>query len=451
MSATKPLTNPVPRSLFLLLLAAALWAGPLQAAPDIQQWQTKNGARVLFIVAPELPMVDVRVVFDAGSARDEERPGRALLTNALLEEGAGAGEAHLDADAIAERLDALGAEFSTNSMRDMAVVSLRTLTQPELLAPALDTMALVLTAPSFPEEALERERRRVLVALKRQQQSPEEIANKAFYAALYGTHPYAIPPMGTEASVAALTREELLAHYRRYYVGRNAVVGIVGAVNRSQAEAIAEQVVGGLPAGERAPVLPEVDALPEAMRSHISHPSSQTHILLGQPGVRRGDPDYFPLYVGNHVLGGSGLVSRVSAEVREKRGLAYSAYSYFSPMNRKGPFILGLQTRNESAPEALGVLQETLARFVADGPTAEELAAAQKNITGGFALNIDSNRDKVEYLAMIGFYDLPLDYLETFPAKVQAVTVSQVKETFQRRVAPERMATVTVGMSAEDR
>ncbi|MFP5504962.1 MAG: M16 family metallopeptidase, partial [Gammaproteobacteria bacterium] len=188
-----------------------------------------------------------------------------------------------------------------------------------------------------------------------------------------------------------------------------------------------------------------VSDLPVAQDQRIEHPSSQTHILIGQPGMRRDDPDYFALYVGNHVLGGGGLVSRLSNEVREKRGLSYSVYSYFLPMTERGPFQMGLQTRNDQADEAVRVLRETLAAYVAEGPTAAELEAAKNNITGGQALRIDSNRKILEYLAVIGFYDLPLDYLETFNAKVEAVTLAQVREVFQRRIRPERMLTVRVG------
>jgi len=424
-----------------ILLLVALWSTSAVAIPEIQHWQTDNGARVYFVPASELPMVDVRVVFNAGAARDGDEPGRALLTNALLAEGAGG----LNADALARGFDEVGANFSTNSLRDMAIASLRTLAEPDLMAQALENFALVLSQPTFPEEAIERERRRVLVALQNQKQSPGDIVEEAFYEAIYGEHPYATPPVGTEASVKALDRQDLLEHYRRYYVGANAVVAIVGDLDREEAERVAEQVIGGLPAGEPAEPLPPVEPLEEAKRISIEHPSSQTHIRMGQPGMKRGDPDYFPLYVGNHVLGGGGLVSRISEEIREKRGLAYSAYSYFSPMNALGPFSVGMQTANRNSDEALKVLRETLEGFVDNGPDEGQLKASKRNITGGFPLRIDSNSDIVQYLSVIGFYDLPLDHLQTFNDRVGAVTVEDVKDAFRRRVDPDRMVTVTVG------
>lgn len=425
-----------------LVLLALLFIVPTAGAnPAIQHWLTANGARVYFVPAPELPMVDIRVVFDAGSARDDKLPGLAMFTNGMLEEGAGA----LDANGIAERFDNLGAQFSASSQRDMAIASLRSLTDPSLLEPALQTYALLLSQPSFPPVALERVRRQMLIGLQHEEQDPGEIASRAFYRTLYGDHPYGISSSGTKESVLAITRQDLQDFYQRYYVGRNAVVAIVGAINREEAENLAQTAVGLLPEGEAATPLPSVSGLEQAQSQHIDHPSSQTHVLMGQPGVHRGDPDYFPLYVGNHILGGSGLVSRISEEVREKRGLSYSAYSYFMPMSQEGPYILGLQTANDNREEALKVLRQTLVRFVEEGPTEEELVASKKNITGGFPLKIDSNSDILGYIAMIGFYGLPLDYLDTFNSRVEAVTVSQIHDAFSRRIHPEKMFTLTVG------
>jgi zinc protease len=429
--------------LFLLLLPCLLIAATAQANPDIQHWQTSNGARVYFVQANELPMVDIRVVFDAGSARDGDLPGLAMLTNGMLEEGAGG----LSADAIAKRFDSLGAQFSTDSARDMAMISLRSLTKSGLLEPALATFSKVVEHPDFPRNALERVRKQMLTGLKYDEQQPGEVASKAFYHALYGKHPYASNPSGTMGSVKAIGRADLRDFYRRYYVGRNAVVAIVGAVDRKKAAQLAEAAVGSLPEGKPAPTLPAVAPLQQASQEHIEHPSTQTHILMGQPGVHRGDPDYFALYVGNQILGGGGLVSRISEEVREKRGLSYSAYSYFLPMRTDGPFILGLQTRNDTAGEALKVLRKTLVDFRNTGPTGKELEAAKKNITGGFPLKIDSNSDILGYIAMIGFYELPLDYLDTFNSKIEAISAKQIRDAFQRRVDPDRMITVTVGRS----
>lgn len=418
---------------------------PVWATPKIHHWTEKNGARVYFVEAHELPMLQVSVVFDAGAARDPEgKNGLALMTNGLLEDGSG----DMDADAIATALEGLGAELSHESQRDMASLSLRTLVDSALRGRALEVMARILTAPSFPPDVLERERKRALVGLQQQLQSPGALASKRFYEVLYRDHPYAADPSGSERGLSAITREDLLAFHQRYYVGTNAVLAMIGDLSVGSARKIAHQLVGALPAGEAAPPLPPVPALrpaPSGATDRTVHPSSQSHIFLGEPGLTRDDPDYFPLYVGNHILGGSGLVSRISEEIREKRGLSYSAYSYFIPMREKGPYMIGLQTRNDQRGEALKVLRQTVKEFVKSGPTDQELEAAKKNITGGFPLRIDSNRKIAEYLAVIGFYRLPMSYLDDFIPKVEAVTVEQIRDAFQRRLDPDRMVTVIVG------
>lgn len=170
---------------------------------------------------------------------------------------------------------------------------------------------------------------------------------------------------------------------------------------------------------------------------------------MGLPGSYRKDPDYFDLYVGNHILGGSGLVSKLFNEVREKRGLAYSASSAFMPMKKPGPFVVSLQTRNDQTTQALQVLNKTLTDFIANGPAEAELVAAKKNITGGFAMRFDTNKELAGYVAMIGFYDMPLDYLDTFQQKIEQVTVPSITDAFKRRVNPQLLQTVTVGKSAE--
>ncbi len=436
-------------SVRLLLSCVLLLPLAAQAGPVIEHWQTSNGARVYFVAAPELPIVDVQVVFDAGSARDGNKQGVAQLTSATLSDGAKSASGELTADTIAERFADLGVQFGAGTDRDMTTVSLRSLITPAVLQSALETMRAIITQPTFPQDAFERERKNMLISLQAQEQSPDAIAEKAFFAALYDNHPYASDALGTAESVTKLTREDVLAHYATYYVAHNAVVAIVGAMDRKAAEKLAETVLSGLPQGAAPADLPPVANLSEARTITLAHPSAQTHILVGQPGISRHDPDYFPLLVGNHVLGGSGLVSRLSAEVREKRGLSYSVYSYFQPMQLQGPYTLGLQTRNDQASNALQVLRDTLQKFVQTGPTTQELTAAKQNITGGFALRIDSNSKLAAYLAVIGFYQLPLDFLDSYNKHVQDVTLAQIKDAFTRRIQPERMITVIVGGTAE--
>jgi zinc protease len=385
-------------------------------------------------------MLDIRVVFDAGSARDGEKAGLAAMTNSIVTEGAG----RWSADEVARRLDSVGASLSSGSLRDMAFVSIRTLTEPGALETALSTFAAVVAEPRFEAADIERLRGQYLVSLRQEEQSPGSVASKAFYRMLYSSHPYGSHPSGTPESIGALAREDLTTFHRHFYVARNAVVAIVGALDRAQAEAVAERIVGALPAGEPAAPLPPPTA-PAPGEQLVKFPSTQTHVYLGQLGIARHDPDYFPLLVGNHVLGSSGLVSLLGEEVRNKRGLSYSVSSSLAPMRQLGPFLAVAQTKNSQASDALALIRDTIARFVADGPTAQQLDAAKRNLTGGFPLRIASNRSIAEHVAMIGFYGYPLDWLDTYVAKVEAVTAEQIGDAFRRRIDPARLIAVVVG------
>ncbi len=427
---------------WLLLIGLFTVPASVTAGVKIEHWTLANGARAYFVESRELPMLQVRVVFDAGASRDPAgKAGVATLTAAMLDEGTNG----LSANDVAVRFEGVGAEFGAGVDRDMASVSLRSLSDPGLLDPALDLLAQLLAAPAFPAADLELKRAQSLIALQKDAQSPGAIAAKAFYRELYGQHPYANDPLGDENSLKAITREDLIAFHRRYYVGANAQVVIVGDVSKRQARKIAERIVGRLPAGKTPGPLPPVRKLNKGWLKHVTFPATQTHINMGHPGMRRGDPDYFPLYIGNYILGGGGLVSRLSVEVREKQGLSYSVYSYFLPLRMPGPLLIGLQTKNTQRDRALKLVRQVLTDFAVNGPTEKELEAAKKHLTGGFPLRIDSNGKIAEYLAVIAFYGLPLNYLDEFIPRIEAVTVKQIRDAFRRRVRPEHMVTVTVG------
>jgi len=412
---------------------------------DIKQWQTKNGVKVLYVYAPELPLLDVNVVFDAGSVRDNDKPGIATLTNGLLSHGSKLRNKTLTVDDVSERFENVGARFSASATKDYAALKLRTLTDEQWLSQAVTTLQSIINAPVFDQKELERTRKQVLVAIDGRKQSPGTIADELFYKNLYGEHPYANPGIGTMASIKKMTRHDLMHFYKQYYVAKNALVTIVGNVDKQKAIQLAEQLTGHLPVGKKADELSDVKNLAAASSIHKEFPSSQTHIMMGQTGVHRKDKDYFSLYVANHILGGSGFGSRIMEEIREKRGLAYSSYSYFIPMLKRGPFIIGMQTSNKQTDEAMGVLKTTLADFVNDGPSEKELLHSKKNITGGFPLRIDSNKDISNYLTVIGFYNLPLDYLKNFNQHINAVTLAQIKDALKRRIDPDKMLAVTVG------
>jgi len=422
-------------------------AAPAQAILPIQHWQTAGGARVYFVENHDLPMLDVSVEFPAGAGYDQPaKSGVASMTQRLLKSGADG----MSEDDVARQLADIGAQLAGRFDADRAGLSVRTLSSAAERRRAIDILARSLRAPSFPGEVLEREKVRLVGALKEADTKPDTIVSRTFYRLAYREHPYALRSTGEVKSVESITREDLLGFHRRHYAGRYAVVALIGDVTRAEAEAIAEQVTRGLPgAGGQEPALPPVGALAVGETRMIAHHASQAHITIGAPGVSRGDPDYIALYVGNFVLGGGGFVSRITEEVRQKRGLAYSAASYFHPLQREGPFIISMQTRRDQAAEALEVARATLAEFVKNGPTAKELAAAKRNIVNSFPLRIDSNSKIHGYLALIGFYRLPLTYLEDFVKDVERVTAADIRNAFQRRIRPDHMVTVVVAGDTE--
>lgn len=429
------------RLLFFFL--AALCAPLATAGVDIQHWTAPNGARVYFVEIRSLPILDIQVDFAAGSAYDpKDKSGLSRLTRGLLDAGAGT----LDEEAIAERLTDTGAGIGGVAELDRAGLSLRTLSSAKERDASLELLRVMLQQPTFPEPVLERERARMIAGIKEQETQPGSIVAKRLSAGIYPDHPYGFNP--TVESVSGITRQDLVDFHRRFYVSSRAVVSIVGDVSRPEAERIALHLTDGLPASGSDAGIAEPSA-PAGNMLRVPHPASQSHIEMGLPAMKRGDPDLYPLVVGNYVLGGGGFVSRLTKEVREKRGYAYSVYSYFVPLQVAGPFEIGLQTRNDQADEALKVVRATLDEFIRKGPTGEELANAKRNIIDGFVLRLDSNRKILDHVAVIGFYRLPLTYLDDYPKNVEKVTAEQIRDAFRRRVDPERLVTVIVGGGAQ--
>jgi len=422
-------------AVMVVFTAQSVWA-----SVDIQNWHTKNGTKVLFVPANELPMLDIEISFDAGSARDGDAYGLASFTAGMV----GTQTSTLNEDEISENFNMLGAQFGGGAGRDKASFSLRTLTREELKKQAIDQFATVMSDAQFSEEIFKREQQRLIMGLQQKAVKPDRILNDTLWQTLYGSHPYGHETSGTIATVEKLNIDKIKKFYSNYYVAKNAVIAMVGDIDRKEAEKIAEQLSSKLPTGKKAIALKAPKPMDKGQEIVKEFDSTQTYFAMAQLGVERGHPDYIPLFVGNHLFGGGGFGSYLMEEVREKRGLVYSVYSYFSPHRQTGPFVIGLSTKNASAREAQQVVKETLLNFLKDVPQ-ERLDASKSNLVGGFPLRIDSNSKKLGYLSMIGFYDMPLDYLEWFPSEVEKVTKKQVLEAWNRLIQPEKMLTIMVG------
>lgn len=434
-----------------LLVSAGVvfYAQSAWALLPIQHWREPSGAQVWLVESPAIPMVDVEIDFDAGSRRDPaEQAGLASAVATMASKGvrAGRGAAALDENALGEAWADLGAQFEVTAGRDALSYSLRSLTEPDLLDKAVLLAARQMAEPAWPQDVWERERARWTAALREADTRPGTVAGQAFAAAVYGNHPYGQRP--TEATLARIQLADMQQFHARHVDACRARVHIVGAVQRAQARLLVAALLARLPTSDPCaalPAIPEVAPLGAAAEKDIPFASAQAQVLIGQPGFKRSDPDFLALLVGNHILGGGGFVSRLTEEVREKRGLSYSVYSGFSPGLHAGAFTVALQTRPDQAAQALQVAREVLARFVAEGPTDEELRAAKDNLVGGFALRIDSNRKLLSNVVNIATNGLPLDYLEGWTQRVEALTVADIRAAMARKLQPARMVTVVLG------
>jgi len=438
------------RSLKSLAASVVLLAftSAAQAAIPIQHWTHASGARVYLVPSPSIPMLDVQINVDGGSRRDRAlQAGLASATAGLLlaEVAAQPGQPALDENQLGEAWADLGAQFGASASGDRFSVSLRTLTEPDLLRDAVALAARQLAAPAWPERIWQRDRERTIAALVEAENRPGTHAARAFDAAVYGSHPYGFDTL--PATLNAISVADMRDFYRRHMAACRAQVSLVGAIDRAQADRIVDQFMTAIaPNGCVAlPLVAQVAPLTAAVDRRIPFNAAQAQVQIGQPGFVRSDPDFFPLIVGNHILGGGGFTSRLTSEVREKRGLSYSVYSYFAPGLHAGAFQIGLTTRPDQADQAVAVAREVLQRFVREGPTEAELQAAKDNLVNGFALRIDSNRKLLDNVANIAWNGLPLNYLDDWTERVQRVSLADIQRAFSRVLQPERMATVVVG------
>lgn len=413
---------------------------PARRELKIQSWNTAEGARVLFVEAHELPMFDMRLLFAAGSSQDGATPGIALIANAMLNEGVKG----KNVSAIAEGFEGLGADFGNGSYRDMALASLRSLSAPDKRDPALKLFSEVVGKPTFPADSLARIKNQLMASFEYQKQNPGSLAGDELFKRLYGDHPYAHPSMGTAKSITPITLAQLKAFHAKAYAAGNAVIALAGDLSRTEAEAVAAQVSASLPKG---PALAKTiePAEPRSGETHIEFPSKQTHLMLAELGIDRADPDYAALSLGNSILGGGGFGSRLMTEVREKRGLTYGVSSGFTPMQAQGPFLIALQTRAELSENTLKLVKDITRDFLVNGPTQKELDDAKRELAGSFPLSTASNSAIVGQLGAIGFYNLPLTFLEDFMTQSQSVTVEQIKAVMSKHLNVDKLVIVTAG------
>jgi zinc protease len=415
----------------------------------IDQLDSHKGAKAYLVQTKALPMVDIEVSIDAGDRYDPAgKSGLADMAAGLMNYGVKGDKGILTEAQIADEIADLGANIGLSVGGERAILRIRSLSRKDLRDRAVKLAAAMLSAPTYDSKIVEREKQRTITNLQEAETKPEYVLERRFKKSVYGDYPLADSP--SVKSVAAISVSDLKQFHQQFYRGDRMIVSIVGDVDRTEASEIVQallkqisqsgQPIAKLPELQRSPVEPLTQR-----EIQIPFDSQQAHIAMGMTAVARSNPDYFPLLVGNYVLGGGGFVSRLKSEVREKRGLAYSVFSYFAPGKDSGIFQAGLQTKNDQASQALEVMSSTIAQFIADGPTPSELVAAKANLVNGYPLRIDNNRKLLDNVSSIAWNDLPLDTMDIWTKQVEAVTLEQVKAAFQKYLAMDRMKIVVLG------
>ncbi|MGP5173833.1 MULTISPECIES: M16 family metallopeptidase [Psychrobacter] len=418
--------------------------------PTIQQFKTKVGVPVRFVQTTALPIVDIDLRFNAGSARDGSISntgfGIANMTATMLTQGS----KRLDENEFTRAVETLGINLNSSAYKDMFIVSLRSLSDDKHLLPAVDLMTQMLSEPAFDDSILARNKARLLVGLQQQKQDPNSLASIAFSEALYGEHPYAHPSAGTLESVPTIEKQQLIDFKNRYLVAANASVAITGNLTLEQAKKLAEDITSKLPKGQPATELPEPKPLSQAKHIHIPFPSTQTTVLMGQLGDKRAtDPQsqqkQTNFAVGNEVLAGGDFNARLMTEIRQNLGYTYGISGSMNPMLARGPYQIGFSTRNDKARAAidasLAVINDTLEK----GITSTEMRLTTDNLKNSFPMGFASNAGINGLLGMMNFYQLPNSYLTDYVKRIDQVQLSEVNQTMQDILKPDDFLIITVG------
>lgn len=423
------------------LAAALLWLSAVSAqAFTIQEVTSPGGIKAWLVEEKAIPLMAMNFSFRSGAAEDPPgREGAAHFLTGMMDEGAGS---MLDRE-FQEARDALAFRMSFSAGNDFFEGGFQTLTRNR--EASVELLTLAVTAPRFDAEPLERMRQQFLLGVKQKAQDPQSIAWRAWVNGILPGDPYARPDEGTEASIAAITADDLRAAHRRIFNRATLQVAVVGDISAAELGPLLDKVFGSLPATPPGAALPPAQPVQGPKQEVIPRDMPQSVIAFGHEGILRSDPDFIPAYVMSEILGGGGLSSRLSEEIREKRGLTYGVSFGLSPMQRTGLYAGMLQTGNSSAAEALKLVREVLAKMAAEGPTQAELDEAKTYLTGSYALRFTSNAAIAGQLLGLQQQGLDIGYVERRNALVSAVTLDQVKEQARRLLHPDRLIVTVVG------
>ena len=421
----------------------ALGLGRPAEATTIERVVSPGGIEAWLVHEPSVPLIAMEFAFAGGSSQDPAgKPGVASLTAGLLDEGAG----DLDSRTFRDRLDRRAIELSFNDTRDYIRGSLRTL--KENGGEAFDLLRLSLTQPRFDSEPLERGRNQVLSSLRRQTTSPNEIANRRFFAAAFGAHPYGQPADGTLDSVPDITAADLRAYAGRVLAKDNLKIAVVGDIGKDELAALLDKTFGQLPAKSTLTPVSEIVAQTQALRINVTVDVPQTVVFFGTPGLKRSDPDFMTSYVVNQIMSGGGLTSRLYREVREKRGLVYAISESTLWLNHSAMVVGYTATRADRTNDTIDATMHELKHMAAEGPTQAELDGAKAFLNGSQMLSLDTSSKIAGALLQYQLDGLGIDYIDKRAAIINAVTLDDAKRV-AKKLWGQQFLTVAVGRIAQ--
>ena len=424
---------------FLIIMTQA---NLTQADVEISKYVTKNGVEILYTKSENIPMIDIKITFDAGSNKDGELKGLSMLTHSLLDEGT----SKMNSEAIASAFESTGAIFSTSVNKDKSSVSLRSLADKKYLEPSVKMLLKILSDSVFPKSEVILQKERTLSSISEDKSDPSEVSSNLFFKEIYGNYAYGFPSIGSEESIEKIKRKDIINFYKENINSSNASIAIVSSLSKKDIINLSEKISKSLSFSS-----PKKNGLNNFQKNNKKKyifkkfNSEQAHIYIGGQSIKRGSKNHLPLYVGNYIFGGSGFSARLMKELRVKRGLTYGVYSYIYPMKNIGPFVVGIDTKAEQAQESVRLIHKMLKEFHANGPTDKELTHAKEAIINGFPLRIDSNQDILNYLSMINYYDLPINYLNTFTDKISKITKKDILRAFKEEIDVNNLITLVFG------
>ncbi|MGD0075601.1 MAG: pitrilysin family protein [Candidatus Binataceae bacterium] len=426
------------------LIAIAACARPC-AAIEITRLKLSNGAVLLVSEQHQLPMVTIAMAFDAGSRRDPKgKEGLASLTAESLSEGT----RQLTAEQLNQKIDFMGSSLGTSAGQDYASAGMTSLKR--YFPDTLHLLASVLTSPALRDDDILRKRGEQLADLSSEEEQPAYVAERDFNKLLFGDEPYGHLSSGTLASVKQLTPADVRAFYRQYYHLGDAIIAVAGDVKADEVKNAIEQELKGLQgAVEPQPTPPAPKVAPGAHVTKIDRNVVQANLTMGFGGIARSDPDYYKLQVMNYILGGGGFASRLMKTVRSEHGLAYSIGSGFEAGLFPGSFRVVLQTKNQSANEAVKLILEQMRRIQNEPVSDAEIDSAKKFMIGSFPLKFDRLSSIASFMLQVELYQLGLDYADKYPKIISAITKDDVRKVAREYLHPDAFILVAVANQSE--